>query len=292
MKNPSKTGKLVPPPPHGAVINPPPTKLITTDNVEQVFQEISVDLKADTLKWIAVFKCPLSAPFSSSTTSVRGYLQQQLLPFDYHAAVVCKTSAGKFCAVEKQMDGIYVSWSDCKESVLFYFQSESRPQPISLLVADESICSLYDVMHCLRHNAPQNRYDVNRQCQHFAKQLFDKFSVKKFWDMSSPTDFTSPLTLFSDRGSPLFLLLWLATIIQELGLLSSDNIENAASYQFAGFTVLLGLLVLIVLMKTGGKRMFESFLNLVLKLLLWTVVLECILSTPFGAFRKRGALRC
>ena len=108
--------------------------------------------------------------------------------------------------------------------------------------------------------------------------------------MSSPTDFTSPLTLFSDRGSPLFLLLWLATIIQELRLLSSDNMENAASYQFAGFTVLLGLLVLIVLMKTGGKRIFESFLNLVLKLLLWTVVLECILSTPLGAFRKRGAL--
>ena len=89
---PNKTGTLVPPPPQGTVINPPRTELITADNIEQVFRDLSSDLQADTINLIGVFSSPLSAPFGSSTTTVRGYLQRQFLPFDYHAFVVLETS--------------------------------------------------------------------------------------------------------------------------------------------------------------------------------------------------------
>ena len=289
---PNKTGTLVPPPPQGTVINPPRTELITADNIEQVFRDISPDLQADTINLIGVFSSPLSAPFGSSTTTVRGYLQQQFLPFDYHAFVVLETSEGKFCAVEKQTDGIHISWSDCIESVLFNFDKESRPLPIKLLIEDKSNSNLYDVMQCLKHNIPQNLYDVDQQCQHFAKEIFGKFAAVKFWDASLPADLTSPLTLLSNRGRPLLFLIHLACIITELYLLFSDSTVNTGSRQFAGFSLLLGLLVLVLSIKTGhlNEGMLNHLGGVTLLLVLCALILECIFSTPLGAYRKRGAL--
>ena len=276
--------------PPGMAIDPPVTRLITHDNVEQVFQDISRDLRANTLKWIRVYKCPLSAPFSSSTTTVRGYVQGQFLPFDYHAFVVIHTSKGKFCTVEKQTEGIYVSWSNRLESVLSFFDSESRPLPLNRLIHDKSHSSLYELMHCLKHAVRRNRYDIDRQCQHFARQIFDKFALIQFWDVSLPTDLTSPLMLLSDKGSPLFLLIMLASIIHELGLLFSDNSENATSYQFVALAVLLGLLLIGVLICTGLMRMDRRSWKHIMDLSTCALILECIVSAPFGAHRKRGEL--
>ena len=105
-----------------------------------------------------------------------------------------------------------------------------------MLMADQSNFTLVDLMRCLQYNVPHDKYDVDRQCQHFLRQLFDKFAAVRFWDVSFPADMTSPLTLLSDGAKPLFQLIMLAALIQEPVLLFSDNTVNAGFDHCAGFT--------------------------------------------------------
>ena len=119
---------------------------------------------------------------------------------------------------------------------------------------DQSNSTLVDLMRCLQYNVPHNRYDVDRQCQHFSRQLFDKFAAVRFWDVSFPADMTSPLTLLSDGAKPLFQLIMLAALIQEAVLLFSDNTVNAGFDHCAGFTVLLEILILTVSMRKRNNN--------------------------------------
>ena len=110
------------PPPPDAYVTPAFSKLITYENIYEVFESIAQNLETVTLRDIKVYSTPLSAPFKSSKPGIRRYLQQQFSPVDYHAFVVFQTSDGMWWALDKIAEGIFVSWGKCRDSVLFNFQ--------------------------------------------------------------------------------------------------------------------------------------------------------------------------
>ncbi|XP_063674994.1 uncharacterized protein LOC134811828 [Bolinopsis microptera] len=210
-----------------ATANYTSTEQVTVENIEQVFRfNTPYNYELAAIKHISVFSSPLTAPFKSSAPYVRSFMQRQYLPVDYHAFVVFETD-GMFWAVDKMKDGIFVSWSKNLESAVFYFQDHLRPKPIHLLVQDASTSSLIDMVRRLKSKLDSNKYDlVDRNCQHFSKEVFDKFAIDKTWDFTSPTDLTSPLKLFSDGGYPLFLFVWTVSVLCELFFLYSDEKEE------------------------------------------------------------------
>ena len=112
------------------------TQQITVDNVGQFFRNNTHYFETTTLKNIAVYSTPLNAPFTSSKTPVRNFLQGQYLPVDYHAFVMFETSDGMWWALDKTRDGIFASCAKSRDSIFYYFQEEHRPEPLCLRAID------------------------------------------------------------------------------------------------------------------------------------------------------------
>ena len=270
-----KTGKVVLP--HWEGTTPGYTEEIDDTNVETVFQ----DCETATLKEISVYSVPLEAPFSSSNPwpAIKCVFQKQFSVFDYHVVVVLQTEDGRYFAVEKQRDGVYVTRRENLDSVLFYFNGAKRGNPISKLIKAQSTSSLGDIVRHLKTILPTNCYSVlTKNCQHFAKDIFDEFNADNAkWDFVLFTDIR---LLFSRGGFLLFVLLQFVSHIYDLYLLNT--------YTETQYAVYIVIIVSLLLLFTTDDK-YIIIMGLPYFMLLFSLLYEGILYTPLGAIRKHGA---
>ena len=275
-------------------VSPVQTERVTTaDNAVKILERIRQESKELHVKWTFVISSPLNASFRSSTPTIRGFLQRQYLLVDYHASV-CLLTNELLLVLDKMSDGIYISWGKYPNCNLSYFNGELRPEPIKLLVVDESKSLLPHVFIQLVSILEQteNRYDLIRSnCQNFAKEIFDKAALRKTWRVTSITDFTSPLTLFSGgRDKPVYILLWTASIIYELFLLIAGSERSFHSQLAACLVIVISLLMLFC----TDRKLHENYAiikiigGIAFVLLQCAFIAECMFYVPFGTIRKRG----
>ena len=256
---------------------------ITVTNVDPFFERY----KAATLISIGVYSSPLSGPFTSSTLSVRDYAQRQYLPVDYHAFLVFETSDGLWWALDKMTDGIYISRGNNHDSVIFYFQGKPRPKPIHMLVKDESSSSVSDLVRRLRILLKSNKYDViDKNCQHFSKEMFDKFAIDHTWNFTSATDLTSPLTLLRNSGDPLMTCLVCTICIFELYDLFMKGKQNGAyHYKFVTYMVISVSSILFFL---NDEQIWLKFDVTLISMFIFIYIVEAVVTAPLAAIRRRG----
>ncbi|XP_063680313.1 uncharacterized protein LOC134815680 isoform X2 [Bolinopsis microptera] len=274
-----ETGEVVPRP--KTIIIPACTELVTDANLETVFRSNCKDFETAKLEWIGVYSVPLDAPFKSSNPwpVIKRFFQKQFSVVDYHVFVVLHTKDGRYFAVEKQKYGVYVSFGGSLDSVIFYFKGAPRANPTRELKKAQSTSLLGDVVCHLKDILPTNCYSVwNKNCQHFAKNIFDIYAVNAKWDFISYTDVH---LLFSRRGFPLIVLLLFVSCIYELYLLNTDNETQYAVY--------IVIPVSLYLLLSTNKNAIISIVRLLFGMLFLDMLLEGILYTPLGAIRKRGA---
>ena len=202
-----------------------------------------VDLNMRAIEKISVLSAPLAASFRSSKPSIRSRLRLQLFGMDYHAFVVLKTNDGLWWSLEKMPDGIYVSRGNIPESVIFCFGDEVRPEPVCVLAVDDSDSSLQDIFHRVNHILKtKSEYDVMKNnCQHFAKEIFNKFAKHNTWEPITISDVTSPVSLFSNDRVPLFLLMATIALIGELYLLQANQSIGTIIFILLSFVITFNL---------------------------------------------------
>ena len=139
-----------------------------------------------------------------------------------------------------------------------------------------------------------NKYDlIGKNCQHFAKEIFDKLAIDETWELSTPTDLTSPLTLLSillrNGGFNLAKLLYIVFLFYELYLLFGESREKESYHHlFVVYTVIIVTAIVLLV----------DFLWLILPYsLLGTIIYVCkstnnitlFWETEFlGTIRKRA----
>ena len=268
------------------LIVPVRSKLINESNVEEVIRSKTQDYENAALKWISIYSSPLS-----SKSSFRSYLQRQFSPLDYHAFIVMETSDGMWWALDKLREGVFVSWGRSRDSVLFHFNREPRATPVHLIAQDSSTVSIRRIVERLKYDLPQNLYDpIKSNCQHFTKEIFDKFAERKTWKLTTPTDLTSPLTLFTDGGNPFFIMLYSTSFFYEFYLLLNDGMENDLFYyQYLVGTLILVLPIIIYLTNMADEQTNDLVVAAILFMLALVLIVEGIFYTPLGAVKRRGA---
>ena len=259
------------------------TENVTDSNLETVFQSKYLDFETATLKEISVYSVPLDAPFSSSNPwpTIKSFFQKQFSVVDYHVVVVLQTEDGRYFAVEKQREGVYVTLGGSLDSVLFYFNGAQRGNPIRKLIKGQSTSLLGDVVRHLKAILPTNYYSVwTKNCQHFAKDIFDSFNaVNAKWEFVS---FTDVHLLFSRHGVPLVSLLQFVSFIYELYLLIKQKTDNKTKY-----AVYIVILVSLFLLFTTDDTYI--IIRLITVMLFFALLYEGIFYIPLGAVRERRA---
>ena len=267
------------------------TQQITVDNVGQFFRNNTHYFETTTVRWIGVYSSPLSAPFTSSKAPVRNFVQRQYLLVDYHAFVIFKTSDGMWWALDKTRDGIFASWAKSRDSILYSSQGELRPTPVCLLADDShdqfhtySSVSVTDIVRRLRKILKSNTYAViDKNCQHFSREIFDKFARDKTWDLTTPTDLTSPLNLL--KGDGYFHLLLALSLMYELYILFKED-QDAFHFQFVTYIVVVVSLILVCL----GYDITYLFMVHMCEFIVLIPYIESITCfSPFHCYRERAS---
>ena len=265
------------------------TRNLTADNVEQVFRNNTHYFETTSLHSIYVYSCPLTAPFSSSTESFRSFIQRQYLHVDYHAYVVFHTGQNGseiWWALDKQREGIFLSWGINEDWVVHFFNGKPRAEPIKKLAEDSTRYPVSDLARRLKKILKSNEYDlIGNNCQHFSKEIFDKFATDEKWEYTTPIDMTSPLKLtINFLISSIIPLL----IVTELILLFTKSRENESShYQYVVYFVLIFILILYIF---HGKHWCDIHVYyLDFRLHLPVLSLEAVFYAPLYTIRKRGA---
>ena len=279
---------------------------LTANNVEQVFRNNTRFFETTHINFIYVYSCPLTAPFSSSTESFRSVIQRQYLPVDFHAFIVVyttipnpingnyptKVNDGKWWSIDKQREGIFLSWGlwgDDRDMVTHFFKGKPRAKPIQMLISDYTNSTLSDLVRRLRNILKSNEYDlIGKNCQHFSKEIFDKFSTDKKWEFTTPIDMTSPLSLTTD-GFIIFIIPLF--ILYELILLFMKSRENESSYY--QYIVYVVTIVSFILLFFNDKLWYMRVDNFTLKKDYFCPFLqfplEAVFYAPLYTIRKRGA---
>ena len=265
------------------------TRNLTADNVEQVFRNNTHYFETTSLHSIYVYSCPLTAPFSSSTESFRSVIQRQYLPVDYHAYVVFHTGQNgseMWWALDKHTKGIFLSWGINKDWVVHFFKGKPRAEPIKKLAEDLTKYPVSDLARRLKKILKSNEYDlIEKNCQHFSKEIFDKFATDEKWEYTTPIDMTSPLKLTTN-----FLIYFIIPllIVTELILLFTKSRENESShYQYVVYFVLIFILILYIF---HGEHWCDIHVyDLDFRLHLPVLSLEAVFYAPLYTIRKRGA---
>ena len=264
------------------------TKKVEAKNVRQFFENYSQSLAVN-IEGVGVCITPHTGLFSSCTQGLCGYLQRQYLSVDYHAFVIVESSDGMWWAVDKMKDGIYMSCGESMDCV-FYFDGVKRPEPVLMLIEDKSTSSLDVMVYWLRRKLPQNTHNpLDSQCQHFAKEFFNTFAKSKKWELDTNTDLINPLNLPSKVGSNgLLRLLGFVIVYYDGYLLYNESTEDEVNhYQYIGYLVILGSLIMMFFMGTSGKR---ERMCLILSLLLsFVLVVEALFQKPLGSVKRRSA---
>ena len=255
------------------------TKKVTDSNAEEVFRSNCPDYETATLRDIRVYSVPLDAPFSSSQPwpRTKRFFQRQFFTVDFHAFVVLHTKARhglRMFLVEKQRDGVYVSFGREEDSVIRYFNKKPRGGPIRLLEleleAGYSTPSLGEIVQHLKQILPKHEeyHLVNNNCKHFAHDMLKGAGIE--WTFTTLTDIM--------QFRALILLLLIVSIIYE------------TSYHYNWYIALLVILpVLLGLLIFAGENTTKFMKELLVGMLAFALLLEGIFYTPLGAAIKRGA---
>ena len=262
---------------------------LTADNVGQAFRNNTRFFETTDLNRIFVYSCPLTAPFSSSTTSLRSFIQRQYLPVDYHAYVVFHTGQNgseMWWALDKQREGIFLSWGINEDWVVHSFKGKPRAEPIKKLAGDSTRYPVSDLARRLRNILKSNEYDlIENNCQHFSKEIFDKFATDIKYKFTTPIDITSPLSLTKYNCSMSIIAI---SILYELYLLFMKSRENDSShYQYAVYFVTVISLILLYFNDKGLGYLVYNHSRLILLCLV--LPYEAVFYAPLYTIRKRGA---
>ena len=278
------------------------TRRLTVDNLEEAFKgnsELYETTAALSLREISVRKSLLSAPFSSSKVPVQSVMQVQYLPVDYHAYVVFNTRDGMWWSLDKTAEGIFVSWGGSYYSVTECFDGHLRPTSTighSELISDESDRTVSDLVSRLKYILKSNKYDlIQKNCQHFAKEIFDKFAINKTWELFTVSDLTSPLMqlsrLLSSGGFPQAKLLYIVFLFSELYLLYGENREKESHHHlFVMYTVIIVTGIVLLIDYLLILPFFQLERLLVIKYLgtFFVLYLEAKHYSLLGTIRKRA----
>ena len=260
------------------------THKVNAKNVERVFKaKFCLSPNEIALKNIGIYSALLDGSFHGSKPSVRKLVQRQFSPVDYHAFVVFETTDGNWWAIDKMIDGVYVSKGEEIDSVLFQFGKDQRSLPICKLIEDESKSLLSDVVQRLEFILESDNYDlIEENCQHFSKGIFDKFARLKTWKLKTLTDVTSPLTLLTDSGSPLLKLLWTVSILCELFFLFNESRASESCYHYK---IAITFVILTSLLQQYLGDMWDT----ICVMLFCALVMEGLFCSTLGVFKQRGA---
>ena len=246
---------------------------------------------------IAVYGTPLQAPFASSSLTFRSLFQRQYFSVDYHAFIVLHTNHGQWLAIDKMRDGIYISEGESEDSVVFYFDEKPRPRPLTLHVRDDARSEEFLFLSVLREKMDCDSYEVvTKNCQHFCRDIFDKFALRKWWKFSTLVDITSPLFLFS-KASISILLRVLASFCEIWFFFDRLRKGVANLSQFTAlqdcYTPLASFIALFIAVVAMGHEEVSSW-SLTLSAIGVSIFLifEFILSRPFSAVKKRITQYC
>ena len=248
---------------------------------------------------IAVYSSPLEALFASSTPTIRGFFQRQFSYVDYHAFIVVNTSYGRWWAVDKMSDGVYLSHGDSRDSVLFYFNHKPRPQPLKILIEDRTDSSeegLFFNTILNRTKLSYHSYEVvSENCQHFCKEIFDKFASSKWWKYSTLVDITSPLLLFTNVSKSKFRIVSCACEIYFL--LAEARVGVSHFFQFLkskyfllAYTLLIVLISALMIMEL--QEVFGGLLHIFGIPCLLLLAVDLFIFGPFSAAKKRMNQLC
>ena len=274
------------------------TLQLTADNIEEAFKgnnELYETTAALYIDKISVYKSPLSAPFSSSKDPVRSVMQGQYLSVDYHAYVVFNTSDGMWWALDKTAEGIFVSWGGSLFSVTVCFDGHRRPEKTlgrSDLISDDSDRTVSVLVRRLKYILKSNKYDlIENNCQHFAREIFDKLAIDKTWELSTVSDLTSPLTLLSrllrNGGYPLAKLVYIVFLFYELYLLSGESREKESYHHLIAVYTVIIVTGIFILIKSLWLILPYSLLQFLLGVL-FALFVEARFYSFLGTIRKRA----
>ena len=255
--------------------------------------------KGNYIKSIAVYSSPLEAPFASSTPTIRGFFQRQFSSVDYHAFIVVRTNYGRWWAVDKMRDGIYVSYGDSRDSVLFYFDQKPRPQPLRVLIQDGTDFSGEGSFFNTILNKFQRSYHsyevITENCQHYCKDIFDKFASSEWWKFSTLVDITSPLLLYTNIGKSKLRIVSCACEIYFL--LAEARVRVLHLSQFPkskhflpALTLLIAFISAVMMMEL--KEVFNWLLEIFGYPCVFLVAIDLIFFGPFSAVKKRMKQLC
>ena len=247
--------------------------------------------EGNNIGYIAVYSSPLEAPFASSTPNIRSYFQRQFFSVDYHAFIVVRTNYGRWWAVDKMRDGVYLSHGDSRDSVLFYFDHKPRPQPLRILIGDRTDSSEERLFFDTILNRSYHSYEVvSENCQHFCKDIFDKFASSEWWKFSTIVDITSPLLLFTNVSKSKFRIVSCACEIYFLLAEAKVGVQHffqflKSKYFLLAYTLLIVLISALMIMEL--QEVFGGLLHIFGYPYLLLLAIDLFFFGPFSAVKKR-----
>ena len=142
------------------------------------------------IRWIGVLSSPLEDIYQSSHASVSEILRRVWTGGDYHAFIVFYTSDGMFWALDKDREGIHLSWCtvlgyDPIHTVMKCRDSKTlRAAPITILSQASSYNQTYPVKklsYFLREELSRTYGILSDNCQDFSSRLINEVTQTDVW---------------------------------------------------------------------------------------------------------------
>ena len=216
-----RPGSLLTPPDED--VHPAKTEKVTVTNVESIFKTNSMDYHNSQLDWIHVYSVPHTYKDLGFWLSVKAFLEVYFSSVDYHMFVVFKTNDGMFWAVEKVKENILLSYGKTYHSVVHCILNNVRPQPVYMQAVDRATVSLDRMVSYLKKQLASVHYcSWTANCQHFSKEIFNKFALDENNYSAKRADLSNLRPLFRRLISPLFLLLTLMCAFYDVAYLFNE----------------------------------------------------------------------
>ena len=260
-------------------VHPAKTEKVTVKNVESIVKANSMDYHNSQLEWIHVYSVPLTNKDLGFWLSVKALLEGYFSPVDYHMFVVFKTNDGMFWAVEKGTENIFLSYGKTYHSVVHSFLNNIRPQPVYMQAVDRASVSLDRVVCYLIKQLKSVHYcSWTANCQHFAKDIFNKFASDENNDSAKRVDLANLRPLSKRLISPLFLLLTLICAVYDVADLFN---EYGPSVRYVTCWTLILVSVLMLHFYARNILIINNIVHPMLIFFLFTALLiESVYATP------------
>ena len=155
------------------------------DLLERAWEGMDIEIR-----WIGVLSSPLDDIYQSSHASVSEILRRVWTGGDYHAFIVLYTSDGMFWALDKDREGIHLSWTtvlgyDPINTVMKCRDSKTlRAVPITILSQASTYNQTYAVKklgHFLREELSRTYGILSDNCQDFSSRLINEVTQMDVW---------------------------------------------------------------------------------------------------------------